>query len=256
MIRKALGLSFMFGVVSMFAFACGDDDAAGDKYPTVDSFCAAKAALECSAGSVAVCGVPGDTCKAKRKDACVAAGAAAAGRSYTPAKAEACLNLVTDAYANPTNKTKYDAYLDTCARVFAGSKTKGQGCTSEFDCSGTLFCYLQKATPLCADKSSPKNENDGCANSGDVCGTGLYCELASPPLCKKERTVGQGCGDTIPCVSGTFCDGTVCQNLLQTGTTCTVDKQCAGNFCNKDIGNKCAGRQFPSETSSCKDFGG
>ena len=53
MIRKVLGLTFMVGVVSMFAFACGDDDAAaGDKYPTVDSFCTAKAKLECSAGSV------------------------------------------------------------------------------------------------------------------------------------------------------------------------------------------------------------
>lgn len=256
MIRKALGLSFMVGVVSVFAFACGDDDPAGDKYPTIDSFCVAKAQLECAAGSVGVCGVPADTCKAKRKDACLAASAQTAGRAYAPAKAEACLNLVTDAYANPTNKAKYDAYVDACQRVFAGAKTKGQPCSGAYECSGSLICDLEKTTPLCADKSAPISENSGCANSGDVCASGLYCDPASPPLCRKKRQPGEGCGNTIPCVETAYCDGSTCQALAATGAGCTVDAQCAGNFCNKDIGNKCAGRQFPSENGTCKDFGG
>jgi hypothetical protein len=254
MIRKALGLGFMVGVASMFAFACGDDDAAGDKYPTADSFCDAKATLECAAGSVGQCGVAADACKTKRKQACIDAGNAAVGRTYTPSKAEACLNLVTGAFNAPGDKAKYTAYVDTCAHVFSGTKTKGQPCSNAYDCSGSLYCDLEKTTPLCADKSAPITENQGCANSGDVCGPGLYCELASPPLCRKRRAVGEGCGATIPCVDSAFCDNSVCKALAATGSDCTSDAVCASSFCNKDIGNKCASRPFPTENGTCKDF--
>lgn len=260
MIRKALGLTFMVGVVSMFAFACGDDDAAGDKYPTVDSFCTAKAQLECSASSVGVCGVSPDACKAKRKEACVAAGNAAAGRSYAPGNAEACLNLVTNAYAAPSDKAKFTAYVETCEKVYAGTKTKGQQCQNAYDCSGALYCDVEKADPLCSDKSAPKNENDGCANSGDVCAAGLYCDISGTPLCKKRRAVGESCAVRLPCVDTGFCElngstGT-CRALAENGAACTVDAQCANNFCNKDIGGKCATRQFPTENGTCKDVGG
>ncbi|MFO0735726.1 MAG: hypothetical protein U0270_07595 [Labilithrix sp.] len=262
MIRKVLGLTFMVGVVSMFAFACGDDDAAaGDKYPTVDSFCTAKAKLECSAGSVGICGVTNDACTAARKTACVTAGNAAVGRSYTPAKAEACLNLVTNAYNAPNDKAKYTAYIDTCEGVFSGTKTKGQPCSNKFDCAGTLYCDLEKATPLCADKSAPKNENDGCANSGDVCATGLFCDITATPLCHKQRGVGESCALKLPCVADGYCklNGSTgaCLALSANGTACSVDAECAGNFCNKAINNgTCAGRQFPTETGTCKDLGG
>lgn len=258
MIRKVLGLGFMVGVASMFAFACGDDDAAGDKYPTADSFCAAKAALECSASSVQACAVAADTCKAKRKEACIAAGNAAVGRTYAPSKAEACLNLVTNTFAAPADKAKYDAYIDACARVFSGNKTKGQPCANQYDCTGSLYCDLQKTTPLCADKSAPKGENDGCANSGDVCGPGLYCELGGTPLCKKDRALTEICGASVPCIETAYCDTTgaqsVCKALQATGSPCTADLECSTNFCNKAAGNKCGARQFPTETGVCADF--
>lgn len=260
MIRKALGLTFMVGVVSMFAFACGDDDAPGDKYPSVDSFCSAKATLECAATTVATCGVTNDTCKAKRIEACKAEAVAATGRTYTPSKAEACLNLVSGIYSTPNDKPKYTAYLDTCQRVFSGSVAKGAKCTNKYDCTGDFICDLEKATPLCATKSAAIAKDSGCANSGDVCADGLYCAIENPPLCRARRNVSEICGATAPCIETAFCDaGGICQNLLAVGGVCNADTQCASSFCRKDAtgaSGACAGRLFPTTTASCTDFGG
>lgn len=256
MIRKVLGLSMMAGVVSIFAFACGDDDE-GPRYPTADSFCDAKATLECDKASVA-CGVAADACKTKRKSVCLAEGntASGQGRSYTSAQAEGCLNLIAATFTTP-DKTHVDAYDLACGHVFAGVKQKSEACTNQYDCAGTLYCDLGKTPSRCADKSAPKANGDGCANAGDICGAGLYCApgtAADPATCRQRGGIGVTCTATTPCVETAYCNGTQCVALLAAGGACQTDDQCTTGFCNT-VSHTCAGRRFPTTpTSDCPDF--
>ena len=91
--RKVFSLAgSIFGIV---LFSCTDDDP-GEKYPSADAFCAAKAAEECKAVA-AVCAVGDSVCTSRRTDACKSAASAATaqGRSYRAASAEACISATT-----------------------------------------------------------------------------------------------------------------------------------------------------------------
>src|SRR5688572_9140106 len=148
MIRKALGLLAFGG--AFVVVACGDDPPP-DKYPSTDAFCTAKAAEECKAAA-ALCSVTEDTCKARRTQACTAAAGTAIGqgRVYRPANAEACLSKTTAVYADRViDPTKEDAFTESCARVFVGSKKKSEACANLYDCEGSLTCDVQKG--FCAD---------------------------------------------------------------------------------------------------------
>src|SRR4030095_2023554 len=81
---------FVFVAGTLCAFACAVEDSSKDKYPTLDSFCDAKAGAECSAVG-AVCGVSDTTCKSARVNACKGTAASAGGRTYKPSSAESCV---------------------------------------------------------------------------------------------------------------------------------------------------------------------
>jgi hypothetical protein len=251
----------MVGVASVFAFACGDDES-GPKYPSADSFCDAKATLECAKPTVGTCPITKDACHSARKNACLAAASAATGqgRAYTAGNAEACLNLVSGAYDKPTDTATQETYSSTCGKVFSGSVAKGGQCHTEFDCTGALVCDLVKADPRCADKRIVTAQN-GCANSGDICDTGLFCNISGTPLCQPKIALGGQCGATLPCIDTAFCNGTsTCAALAQNGNGCTANTQCASNFCNTAAGNLCANRLFPTlysaDVGTCRDYGG
>ncbi len=253
MIRKALGLLVLTGGVVLFA--CGDDDGATSKYPSADAFCAAKAAEECKT-TADICFVTADKCKDARKSACLGASSLATGqgRTYAAGNAEACITATTAVYADKTVvKAKQETFEDNCARVFSGSKKKSEVCANEFDCSGTLVCDLDKLS--CADKTDRK-EADGCNNPGDICVTGLYCKLeGATRFCRPKGKLGQACNvkDT-PCTEDLRCNGSTCVNLQAGGEFCDTNAECSTGFCNSE--KKCQARLYPSETGTCKDFGG
>lgn len=257
MIRKALGLLMMTTTVTFFAVACGgSDDEATAKYPSADSFCTARAAEECKAISGTCAGLTDEACNRTRKATCdgEASAATSAGRTYTAGKAEECLTKTTAAFSSRVvDPVKENAYIDSCGRVFTGTKGKGTECSNTFDCSGTLVCDLDKK--LCADKREVK-ENDGCANPGEICADGLYCAQGAARLCKPRKKLGESCKliePIEPCIETLRCDGTQCRELQGAGLACDSNAHCQSGFC---LNKSCAARQYPSATGTCKDFGG
>jgi hypothetical protein len=252
MIRQVLG-SVAFGI-GIAVVACSSSTPA-DKYPTVDSFCTAKADAECVQSKVAdACGVTADTCKAARTNACKTVAANAVGRNYTPGLAEDCINKTLAVYQDRViDPTKEDAYNDACNRVFAGTKNKSDPCTGLYDCSGSLICDTDKG--FCADKVE-KQLKDFCNNPGEVCATGLYCQQqGSTRVCQPKVAQGQPCSQTSPCLETLRCTNT-CVPKAASGEACDANTDCSTNACDTSgTPHKCIARQYASENGSCKDFG-
>ncbi len=253
MIRRALGL-FAFGAGLVVVAACGDDTPTA-KYPTVDSFCAAKAAEECKAVAAA-CAVPDDTCKGARVGACQAAAGAATsqGRTYHHENAESCIARTTIVYADRViDAVKEEAFVEACEHVFSGSKKKNEACTNAYDCEGTLVCDLDKK--LCSVKVEKKND-EPCNNPGDICAKNLYCQQrGSVKFCTPKNKLGETCDATdAPCEEGIRCSATACVAKNAAGAACDTNDECVSNFCDAD--KKCRARTYASETGTCKDFGG
>jgi hypothetical protein len=245
-----LAVSFAGGV---FVVACSTE-ATPDKYPTVDSFCAAKADAEC-AQVAAACGVTSDACKLRRTQACKDAAAAAVGRNYTPSLAEDCITKTTAVYQDRViDPVKEQAFDDACNRVFAGTKNKSDPCTGLYDCSGTLTCDTDKG--FCADKTE-KNLNDGCNNPGEVCAKGLFCQLrGTTRFCTAKKNQGEACAADSPCAETLRCVNT-CVPKAAAGEACNTNDDCATGACDTSTATnkKCIAKQYASETGSCKDFG-
>ena len=255
MIRRALGLTVVGGGLFLVA-ACSTEDAATAKYPDADSFCAAKAKAECDVVAAA-CVVGADQCKTARTNACTtqAGTYTGQGRTYRSANAEACITKTTAVYADRViDPVKEAAYEDACNRVFTGNVQKNQACANIYDCADTLACDLDKK--VCAVKSE-KKLTDPCNNPGDICGTGLYCQLSGGTLkvCTAKNKLGESCDATnAPCTDDLRCNGAQCVALEAAAQPCDKNDDCSTHFCNAD--KKCQAKQYASETGSCKDFGG
>lgn len=236
------------------ATACGEDEPAA-KFPSSDSFCAAKAAEECKAVAGA-CAVHDDTCKSTRTAACNAAAGAATGqgRTYRSENAEACIARTTAVYADRViDPAKEKAFIDACERVFTGSKKKNEACSNEYDCEGTFVCDLDKK--LCSTKVDKKLD-DPCNNPGDICGEGLYCQARDAvKFCAAKGKLGEACDEaSAPCEDTARCNASTCIPRNSAGDACATNNECVSGFCDAD--KKCRARTYASETGTCKDFGG
>lgn len=252
MIRKALGLLTLAGGIALIA--CGEDEPAA-KYPSVDSFCAAKAAEECKVVSP-ICAITDQVCNARRTDACKSAAnaALAQGRVYTAAKADACIAKTTEAYKDRVvDPVKEEALKEACERVFTGVKKLSEPCTSLYECEGSLVCDLDKG-PVCATKVE-KKKDEPCNNPGDICNKGLYCQQrGSVKFCTDKNRLDESCNPKdAPCMEDLRCTNK-CVPLQKAGEPCDTNDECVTRLCNAD--RKCGARQYPSETGTCKDFGG
>jgi hypothetical protein len=253
MIRSVLlGVSGTLALIVVAA--CGEDDPV-DKYPTIDSFCVAKAAQECDAVAAA-CSVSDDTCKGARKNACLTAASTATGqgRTYRSANAQNCIDKTTVLYGDRVlDPTKEQAFETACERVFIGSKKKSEACTNAYDCEGDLVCDLDKG--FCAEKVTRKLK-DGCNNPGDICDKGLFCNAeGGAKFCETKNALGTACLPPAgPCLENLWCNAGTCAALKAAGDTCAANEECVTNFCNPD--KKCQAAQYASETGTCKDFGG
>lgn len=252
MIRRLFG--GLAGVGLVLA-ACGGDDEPGAKYPSVESFCAAKAAEECKAVA-ASCTVTDDVCRNARTKACGEAAnvATSQGRTYTSANAEACVTRTVEVYKDRViDKAKEAAVEEACARVFMGSKKRNEACENPYDCENSLVCDLDKK--FCAVKVT-KKDADPCNNPGDICDEGLYCRgQDGAKFCAPKSKLGEACRvPEQPCAEDVRCNGTSCVALQGSGQPCDVDSDCTTGFCNAE--RRCQARLYVSETGTCKDFGG
>jgi hypothetical protein len=248
--RNVLSIAASF--FGLVVFACGDDDP-GEKYSSADAFCSAKAAEECKAVS-AVCAVSDTVCTTRRTDACkTAANAAIAqGRAYRAANAEACINATAAVYADRViNPTKEETFEEACERVFTGSKKASEACSNLYDCEGSLTCDLDKK--FCAAEVT-RMADQPCNNPGDICATGLYCQdRGGSKFCGAKKNKDEACGAAGPCLEAFRCVN-VCVDKVAPGGFCDTNDECTTGLCNAE--KRCAARQYPSETGSCKDFGG
>lgn len=255
MIRRTLGLIGLAGGIALVLVACGDEDEPADKYPTADSFCAAKAAEECKVVAVE-CSVSNDKCADARKGACGAAAGTATeqGRTYRASNAEACLTKTAEVYKDRViDRAKEEAFEDTCARVFTGTKKENEPCTDAYQCEASLVCDLAKG--FCGKKTE-KKENEACNNPGDLCAKGSYCQdRGGNRVCAPKGKLGESCHlKDMPCQEDLRCNGSSCVALIPAGDLCDTSDECVTAFCNAD--KKCQAKQYASETGTCRDFGG
>lgn len=248
---KVLGLqSFVLlslsGAVALVA--CSSDEE-GEKYPSSQSFCSAKAEQECNAAA-ALCAATVDACKARRTTICqdAANAATASGRTYRAGAAEKCINDTKDLYASKVIDLAKEKTVDeTCERVFTGSKKQGEPCAAPYDCEGTLTC-----DKICTTKTE-KTKDQPCNNPGDTCATGTYCGLRGDvKFCNAKNNVGDICNATTPCLETLRCV-TRCQEKVATGQPCDTGEDCQSGFCNAE--KKCAAK-LVGGSGKCSDFGG
>jgi len=250
MIRSTLKTLCFLGFTSaVLVIACGDDEVT-EKYPSADAFCAGKADTECAQGA-AVCGATPDACKNKRKSICRAVASAATGRGgiYAAQNAEKCINDTKALYESKVvDQTKEKEVDETCARVFAGSVTKGKNCTDTQECEAPLICDRN----FCSEKKQV-GVDEACNNPGETCPTGAYCgPRGGSNFCNKKNEVGDVCGATTPCLENLRClTPGGCAERLGAGESCDKNDDCGTGFCGTD--KKCAAKLVPG-ANGCADF--
>lgn len=245
---RVLGLLGVAAGVALSTAACGDE--ASERYPTPDSFCTAKSTEECSQASM-LCGVTNDACMTRRESICTdgANAAQAAGRVYRAPAAEKCITDTKALYADRVvDKNKEAAALETCERVFAGTKKSGEPCTQAFECESPLMCDRG----FCAAKVM-RTQDQPCNNPGDVCATGTYCGPRSGSnFCVPRVALSGDCNAAMPCLETLRC-AVRCVEKLGPGQPCDVADDCTTGYC--DASRKCAAKQLPG-SGRCTDFGG
>jgi len=246
-----LGAGVVLAAGAASAIGCSSSET--DKYPSVDSFCAARAQEECKAADE--CGTQVAVCLSQRKASCTSS-PAATSRPYHSGNAQGCIDKTHDTYAKDTITPDDLAALQTeCDKVFQGSATSLGRCDTTQDCSGDLVCDKS----VCA-KRVEKNPGDFCGNPGEVCGGESYCATTAGALqCVPRKALNEVCDAKIaPCQTTLRCNGS-CQARAESGQACATDDDCAADapYCDPANGNKCdKGLRFGPGLTACKDYGG
>ena len=252
--RRALGLMVLG--VGLVIVACSDDEPTA-KYPSSDAFCAAKATEECKDVSQ-LCGVAAESCKTKRTDACKAQASVALGqgRTFSSPKAETCIAKTTEVYKDRVLvREKEEAFTEACERAFVGTKKLSERCGNRFECEGTLICDLEKGS-VCANEVEKKRD-EFCNNPGEICVDGLYCQdRGGVKACGDRKKVDEPCDATNPCLETLRCVNR-CVPKNPIGGFCDTDDECDTGRCDRaQAPRKCVARLYPTETGTCRDFGG
>ncbi|MFO0673265.1 MAG: hypothetical protein U0235_27225 [Polyangiaceae bacterium] len=237
---------------------CSSDPEPADKYPSVESFCEAKAQTECDQVA-AKCAARTEACVVARKFDCqnFVTASKTGTRTYQPKAAESCVSKAGEIFAkNVITPDDTKALAAVCDKVFKGTQAKLQACTSAGDCTGDLICDKG----VCADRVE-KAKGDFCGNPGEVCDASAYCTQAAAGSlqCAAKKAANETCDAKNPCVDTLRCAGT-CADRFPSGGTCDTDADCASGapFCDLYNGKKCSAGIIPAPgTPACKQlFGG
>lgn len=256
-----VGLGALVGVV-----ACGSDKDDGDKYPTLASFCSARAKAECTSSVIKNCSLDSvDSCQAKRASVCI--NSKPSGAEYRPSAAEKCLSPVGKAFVDdkitPEEKQSIEV---ACASLWGGSQGAGTACQHDYECdldskllcvkkpgNSEGFCNVPREVGPAADCSQPDM----------VCKVGYYCTPADK-TCGELRRKGSECSPTTPCQDGLRClveEGSAtgtCVDKLGPNSECTVEKEyeCASGICSLLLSEyKCLNNLHLSPNEpTCSDF--
>jgi hypothetical protein len=227
-----------------------------DKFASSDQFCTAKAEAECN-NLAKPCGAGVDACKAKRVAACNSAATAAAGqgRSYRSNAVQDCLDKINSVFTNSAVNVTPDSdasVVGVCERVFSGSKAEREPCANTFECGGALIC-----DSICSVQATVAL-NGGCANAGQLCDKGLYCQgTGKSSVCVARNKLGGACGATNPCLETLRCVAGSCADRVTVGSACDSDSDCAADapLCDLTTTPKKCRPKYQAGTSACKDYG-
>lgn len=263
-IRQLATMAILAGMVT----ACATEPEAPPRLASSANFCADKAAAECKAA--VNCGNPVPACVAQRTKVCAdfVTASTAAGRKYTVALAQGCLDKTAALYAKitPLSPDDFAGVRESCERVLAGVIAANGACTkSDYDCTGKLVCDKG----FCA-ATVVKKANEPCANPGDACAKGSYCAPLATGLsvCQAKKAKGAACSNSDkavgPCAEDFRCVtdvlGSTCVDRIASGGACTPgEDQCAvaAPYCDVTAKKCVAGAIFgPTATDLCKDYGG
>jgi hypothetical protein len=250
-IRSLLTLIACGGVVALVACSSAEPD----KFGSSEAYCTARAETECK-NLAKKCGATEEACKAKRVSTCNNASAAAAnqGRSYRPNAVQDCLDKIDAVYKDGANSVTPDGEKEAaavCERVFGGSKKERETCAQTYECDGALIC-----DGVCITKETV-GKGSGCANAGQVCDKGLYCQATgSKKFCVDKNKENDACGVDNPCIETLRCVNR-CIPKVSVGQPCDTDDECgdAAPFCDLSSTPKKCRPKYESTSSACKEFG-
>lgn len=257
MIRKTLTLTLACGGLFVALAACSSSDPEA-KYPSSDSFCAAKAAAECKNLAVANCSSDETRCTSLRTDACKGAALSAqgAGRNYKPAAAETCINKVNEVYSPKIIDPEKEVQLvETCERVFGGTKAANTPCANDYECDGSQVCDKT----VCATKVDTA-VGSACGDPGKVCAKGAFCAQQGPnKFCVAKKAENETCAPDSPCKEDLRCVGAQagsgsCKARVTAGNACDTDNDCVSTAPACDAQKKC-GLKYQPTSKACKDLG-
>jgi hypothetical protein len=246
-----------FILVGLGLLGCSSSSESKDKYPTIESFCEARAKEECQVAGH--CAVDAAACVKTRAAACTTE-SSSKGRPYTAAKAEACVATTKAAYADALlEPQEMGAIADKCERVFAGATAIGQSCTSDYQCAGDAIC--SPAAPgaserICAARRDKKLD-EFCADPGSVCEAGSYCKAGTPAKCVKKLDKLSACSEADPCSETLRCGASTCLDRVGTGQPCTVDGDCVPEapYCDHNAQSICTrGKTFAAGSKACDGY--
>jgi hypothetical protein len=222
-------------------------------------FCQDWADAACSDDAVSACQAESaDACRHSQEDFCRSLVPEA---SFSDAHGDACLDAVSDAYADASLRGAELATVlrlgPPCDELLTGSKDRGDSCTSRRDCDASSgFDCLKKGSASKGTCQIPEEVGGGrdCSAAQKVCAAGFYCDGEH---CVEGKELGEDCSVDTECGSGGFCgtDGS-CQPRIEVDNTCTSDAQCASGICYAfDDGTVCTDRIVLSRSEPlCEDL--
>jgi hypothetical protein len=264
--RNRLVTSLLAGALGLMVWACTVQ--ATPPYPSVSSFCEAKAKAICQVSDL--CAVDPNACQnnqATQCDADAKSALASGTRKYNTDNAPTCIDALKAAFGSSASVVKdaaWRALLDTCGRVFVGNANKNDPCTSDYDCANDLVCASAQpgstTTSLVCAAVVLRIAGDLCGLPGYECPADTYC--ATPPQgppaqCIPAAQAGQACTAAIPCVSTQTCSNGLCAPRAPNGVACSSSSDCGVDspFCDPYAGSICTiGLTFATAAADCKGF--
>jgi hypothetical protein len=249
-IHAAAALAVALPLLALFAAGCahaaepaGNDDqgveaGAGQTFPDVQSYCAARARAECTDAVARSCGAASaSACASARAAYCLSSipqGVALVSENVPP-----CIAIVAAAHADgQLDASELQSIRDACdERCFSGPGEARAPCVTNYDCRSrdglrclNGRCFVPRSVPAGAP----------CGGESDVCVEGYFCGDAK---CVAYAEQGDACTDTLPCAPDLApCTphgelfGAQCRAKLAGGQPCSDDAACADGVCDKLTG--------------------
>jgi hypothetical protein len=242
-----LSLAFVASV------GCGND-----KPPTTQTEYCDTYAQEICAAVAPACLITMSACTAGRLADCSAQAQQNSRRDFIPSNADACLAKIGEVYGKLNRGMVALTAVDitsinaACANVYRGTKALNGLCEVDVDCLDGFICDKG----FCG-RSKIVAQGQGCANVGEICPPKSYCSGAAPvSLCVSKGRLGVACNDLAPCLENLRCESEACTVQLGVGFACSVDQDCATEFC-EPYAKLCADDvRFANKSAACTAMGG